>query len=78
VKKLFLIPLILVLVILIAPKAEAKILSKDLVDKVILDSGYKFSLCTIDMKYDRTGQADNIFSVAEIYFEGNTDSYPCN
>lgn len=77
-KKLFIIPILLIFVIFFSQKVDAKVFSKDLVDKVTLDSGYKFTLCTIDMKYDRTGQADNIFSVVEKDFEGNSDSYPCN
>lgn len=79
-KKLLLTPLLLIfaLVVLKPQNAEAKVWTKDLVDKVTLDSGYKFSLCSIDMKYDRTGQADNIFSVVEKDFEANPASYPCN
>lgn len=71
--------LIIVAILTFIPKqAEAKIWTKDLVDKVTLDSGYKFSLCTIDMKYDRRDSADNILSVQEKDFENNPDSYPCN
>ena len=77
-KKLFVIPILLLITILFSQKAEAKIWTKDLVDKVVLNSGYKLSLCSIDMKYDRAGSADNIFSVQEKDFEGNPDNYPCN
>ncbi len=77
-KKIFVIPILLTFLMLFSQKAEAKIWTKELVDKVVLNSGYKLSLCSIDMKYDRAGQADNIFSVVEKDFEGNPDSYPCN
>lgn len=77
-KKLLFLPLLLLLLLLTTHKAEAKIWSKDLVDKVTLDSGYKFSLCTVDLNYNRTNSADNIFNVAEKDFEGNPNNYPCN
>lgn len=77
-KKLFILPLLFILLTLATQKVEAKIWTKDLVDKVTLDSGYKFSLCSIDLKYDRINSADNIFNVAEKDFESNPDTYPCN
>jgi len=77
-RKLLIFPLLIICFLFIGQKAEAKIWSKDLVDKVTLNSGYKFSLCSIDMKYDRAGQADNILSVQEKDFEANPNNYPCN
>ena len=77
-KKIIIVPLLIICLFFIIQKAEAKVWTKDLISKVTLDSGYKFSLCTIDMKYDRTGQADNILSAVEKDFEANPNSYPCN
>jgi len=47
-RKLLALPLLFIFLFLFTVKAEAKIWTKDLVDKVTLDSGYKFSLCSID------------------------------
>jgi len=77
-KKIFILSLLFICFLFINKKAEAKIWTKDLVDKVTLNSGYKFSLCSIDMKYDHTGQADNILSAQEKDFEMHPEKYPCN
>jgi hypothetical protein len=78
-KKLFLTLLLSILALTsFAPSAYAKVWTKELVDKVTLESGYKFSICTIDMPYDRTNSADNIFNAAEKDFEANPDAFPCN
>jgi hypothetical protein len=78
-KKLFLTLLLSILALTsFAPQAYAKVWTKELVDKVMLESGYKFSICTIDMPYDRSNSADNIFNAQEKDFEANPDSFPCN
>ena len=78
-KKLFILSLLFVIIILTSQKVEAKIWTKDLVDKVTLDSGYKFSLCTIDIKFDVDAAKNaGFFTVPEKDFEANLNSYPCN
>lgn len=78
-KKLLILPLLFIFMVLITQKVEAKIWTKDLVDKVTLDSGYKFSLCTIDMKFDvEAAKNAGFFTVPEKDFEGNPNSYLCN
>jgi len=78
-KVLFLPLLLLVLLFLPLQKAEAKIWTKDLVDTVTLDSGYKFSLCSITMNYDLNAAKNaGFFIVPEKDFEGNPANYPCN
>ncbi len=78
-KKLFLTLLLSILALTsFAPQAYAKVWTKELVDKVMLESGYKFSICTINMPYDRSNSADNIFNAQEKDFEANPDSFPCN
>ncbi len=78
-KKLLLLPLLLVVFFFTAQKADAKIWTKDLVDKVTLDSGYKFSLCSIDLPYDVAAAKDAAFlTVPDKEFEARADSYPCN
>lgn len=62
-----------------AKTSYAKVWTKDLVDKVTLNSGYKFSICTIDLAYDRSNNpSDTIFDAKEKEFEANPDAFPCN
>ncbi len=78
-KRLLILPLLFVLMLFTVQKAEAKIWTKELVDKVTLDSGYKFSLCTIDLKYDVSAAKNAGFlTVPDKDFEANPNSYPCN
>ncbi len=78
-KKILILPLLFIFMLFMVPKAEAKIWTRDLVDKVTLDSGYKFSLCTIDLKYDvNAAKNAGFFTVPEKDFEANPNSYPCN
>ncbi len=79
IKKLTILPLLLILAIFLSKQVEAKVWTKDLVDKVTLDSGYKFQICTIDLKYDFNSVKDAGFlSEQEKKFEANPDAYPCN
>jgi hypothetical protein len=77
-KKILILSLLFICFLFIDQKAEAKIWTKDLVDKVTLNSGYKLSLCTIDLKNDHISQADNIFGNQENAFEASPSAYPCN
>ena len=78
-KKLLLLPLLLLLCLMPLQKADAKIWTKDLVDSVTLDSGYKFSLCTITMTYNLAAARNaGFFTVPEKDFEGNPANYPCS
>jgi hypothetical protein len=79
-KRLFLTLLLSILALTsFAPQAYAKVWTKELVDKVTLESGYKFSICTIDLAYDRSNNpADNIFDAKEKEFEANPAAFPCN
>src|SRR5258706_1138258 len=78
-KKLFIILCLIAILFIPFKKAEAKIWTKDLVDTVTLDSGYKFSLCSITMTYDLTAAKNaGFFTVPEKDFEGNPTNYPCN
>lgn len=77
--KKIILPLLFVLMLFIVSKADAKIWTKDLVDKVTLDSGYKFSLCTIDLKYAVTTAKNAAFlTTPEKDFEASSSSYLCN
>lgn len=75
-KKLFL--LIFLIPFFLAPKAEAKVWTKDLVDKVTLESGYHLSLCGIDLEYSHEGQSDDRISDQEAKFLEDPDRYACD
>ncbi|GEM_PF-2014362 len=78
-KKLVILPLLIILAVFLSKEVYAKVWTKDLVDKVTLDSGYKFQICTIDLKYNFNSVKDAGFlSAEEKNFEANPDAYPCN
>lgn len=78
-KKILILPLLLIFAIVLSKQVYAKVWTKDLVDSVTLDSGYKFKLCTIDFKYDFNSLKDAGFlSAEEKNFAANPDAYPCN
>lgn len=78
-KMFIFISLIIIASTAFSKQVEAKIFTKDLVDKVTLDSGYKLTFCSIDISYDvNAAQNANFFIVPEKDFEANPQNYPCN
>ena len=76
-KKLFMVTLLLILVL--AGFIEAKVWTKDLVDKVVLTSGYKFEICPVSSVQSASDIAANLdVTKEEQNFADNPDSIKCS
>lgn len=80
-KQLFIFSLLLILVIevFVTQNVEAKVWTKDLVDKVVLTSGYKFDICPISSVQSVSVITANIdITKEEQNFADNPDSIECS